>query len=301
MLGLFGPLATSGAATSTGSGIGQGLLQLGSRLFGGILGSRSNKRAARERERDRRQAQAQFDAQMDQSIQRRVADAQKAGVHPLAALGSNVGSSPTLSSSAQPAPTGSAIGDAISELAGDLGVIAKNRSEARLDEAQAAYYDALTAKAKSDSNSVGRDIVGGASSGEPLAANRPGNEGPAVEVLPRQVTPSRADDPARIVGSVPTLDTIVMPDGRELQVPNREYFEELGEWEAARRIITLYGTDKIESIIAAIRNQKDVHLARIWERAYRAYMSRSRYSRRLERDRNRHRRQGLDMMRLFRP
>ena len=279
-------------ALSAGSGFGKGLLQLGGQLFGGLLGSRSNKRA-------RQMAQSQFDAQMDTTIQRRVADAKKAGIHPLAALGSGAGASPTLSA----APTGSAMGDSIKSLAEQLGVIETNKSQARLDESQAAYYDALAAKARSDLGSRGRDTVG--ANGEmqldtpELPANRPGNDAPEVEVLPRQVTPSRAEDPGRIVGSVPTMDTIVMPDGRELQVPNREYFEELGEFEAARRIIALYGTDKIESIIDAIRNQRDVQLARIWERAYRRYMERSRYSRRLERDRNTNRRQAYDLWRNF--
>ena len=143
------------AGSAASSGMGKGLLQLGARVFGGLVGAKSARR-------QRRQAQAQFDAQMDETIQRRVADAKKAGIHPLFALGASAGASPTLSSS----NTGSAMGDSITGIAEQLGVIDTNRSQARLDEAQAAYYDALTAKAKSDVNSVGRDVVGDEESGE---------------------------------------------------------------------------------------------------------------------------------------
>lgn len=69
-----------------------GIGALGS-LAGGFIGSSSAKKA-------RKQAQAQFNAQMDQSIQRRVIDAKKAGVHPLFALGASVGASPTISAGA---------------------------------------------------------------------------------------------------------------------------------------------------------------------------------------------------------
>ena len=48
------------------------------------------------------QAQAQFDAQMDESIQRRVKDAELAGIHPLFAMGASSGASPTISAGGTP-------------------------------------------------------------------------------------------------------------------------------------------------------------------------------------------------------
>ena len=63
-------------------------------LAGGLFAAGS---ARRESRANRRQAQQQFDQQMDASVQRRVADAKKAGIHPLFALGASVGASPTLS------------------------------------------------------------------------------------------------------------------------------------------------------------------------------------------------------------
>ncbi len=59
---------------------------LGASALAGALTGRS----------DRRRATEQFDAQMDQTIQRRVVDAKKAGIHPLFALGANAGASPTV-------------------------------------------------------------------------------------------------------------------------------------------------------------------------------------------------------------
>lgn len=58
----------------------------GAGMLGGILSGRSSRKAAQD----------QFDAQMDTSIQRRKIDAQKAGIHPLAALGVSSGASPTI-------------------------------------------------------------------------------------------------------------------------------------------------------------------------------------------------------------
>ncbi|AXL14867.1 DNA pilot protein [Microviridae sp.] len=109
------------------------------------------------------QAQGQFDAQMDTSVQRRVADAKKAGVHPLFALGSTVGSSPTLSAGAS-APTGSGLGDAISGMADRMGLKDLNRAQtennlasARRDDAEAAYLNSQRAKLQSDLASRGHD------------------------------------------------------------------------------------------------------------------------------------------------
>ena len=60
---------------------------------GGLIQAGENRR---QRAKDRALAREQFDAQMDESIQRRIADAEKAGIHPLFAMGASVGAAPTL-------------------------------------------------------------------------------------------------------------------------------------------------------------------------------------------------------------
>lgn len=106
--------------------------------FGGDLLSWSESR------KGRKQAQRQFDAQMDQSVQRRVEDAWKAGVHPLFALGASTGASPTLSAGV----SGSGLGDAVSRAGERLAAkkllgaqIDRERAAARKDEAEAALIN----------------------------------------------------------------------------------------------------------------------------------------------------------------
>lgn len=70
--------------------------------------------SARGASKTRKLAGKQFDAQMDETIQRRVTDAKKAGIHPLYALGASSGASPTASISGQ-SSTGSIIGTGIAE------------------------------------------------------------------------------------------------------------------------------------------------------------------------------------------
>lgn len=53
-------------------------------------------------EKNRQQAKKQFRQNMDESIQRRVADAKKAGIHPLFALGGSLGASPTFMAGQSP-------------------------------------------------------------------------------------------------------------------------------------------------------------------------------------------------------
>lgn len=85
--------AAAGTAISPGVGtvIG-GLFGAGMDLTAGLLGSAQSSHDA---SRARHLARQQFNAQMDESIQRRVADALKAGINPLAALGYSGGASPT--------------------------------------------------------------------------------------------------------------------------------------------------------------------------------------------------------------
>lgn len=85
--------AAAGTAIAPGAGtvIG-GLVGAGMDLTAGLVGSAQSSHDA---SRARHLARQQFNAQMDESIQRRVADALKAGINPLAALGYSGGASPT--------------------------------------------------------------------------------------------------------------------------------------------------------------------------------------------------------------
>lgn len=94
--------------------MGAAAISAGSSLLGGALSGKSSRKAAKQQNA---MAQAQFDSQMDESIQRRVADAKKAGIHPLYALGASSGASPTISGQAE---TGSGMGDAIAQAGGAL-------------------------------------------------------------------------------------------------------------------------------------------------------------------------------------
>lgn len=97
-------------------------------------------------------AEKQYDLQRTQSIQDRVADARKAGIHPLYALGASPAASPTIGISGQTS-VGSALGEGIQMAAQayqaskspgkaqqQASIRAVNASAAR-DEAQAALYN----------------------------------------------------------------------------------------------------------------------------------------------------------------
>lgn len=62
-------------------------------FFGGLIGSHRSKK---NNDLQLAESRRQFDINTNESIQRRVQDALKAGINPLAALGANVGSSPTI-------------------------------------------------------------------------------------------------------------------------------------------------------------------------------------------------------------
>lgn len=62
-------------------------------LVGGLIGSHRSKK---NNDAQLAESRRQFNINTDESIQRRVKDALKAGINPLAALGANVGSSPTI-------------------------------------------------------------------------------------------------------------------------------------------------------------------------------------------------------------
>lgn len=121
----------------------------------------------RQRRKDRELQKEQFNAQMDESIQRRVKDAQEAGIHPLFAMGASVGASPTTTTGQ---PTGSAVGDAVGRISErvarskrlaplDAAQIRSATAQATRDEAEASLLNAERAKLTQEFQSRGRDGV----------------------------------------------------------------------------------------------------------------------------------------------
>lgn len=108
--------------------LGFGALASGVGALAGAAGSYSGGK------KSRKLAEKQFNAQMDESIQRRVKDAQAAGVHPLFALGASVGASPTMHAGSS--STGGALGEGIAEAGRTAMRYAQNKSVAALQTAQ---------------------------------------------------------------------------------------------------------------------------------------------------------------------
>lgn len=123
------------------------LLSLGANVLGGVMGATGQSRA-------RKEARRQFDQQMNESVQRRVLDARKAGVHPLFALGASVGASPTFQAGGESDPRQKAL----TSMAEALGVISQNRASAKRDEAEAALMDSERRRIEQDLNSRGSDL-----------------------------------------------------------------------------------------------------------------------------------------------
>lgn len=199
---------------------------IGSSILGGLFGSRGEKRQAQLTREQMAMAQRQFDQQMDASIQRRVKDAQKAGIHPLFALGASSGASPTLQAGGSP-PQGGAMSAAMAQVAETLGITAANRAAAKRDEAEAALMNAQTAKMGQEMASQGRDVLGAGVRTFPLpdpptieghyldAAGEPIKGG--FEVLPGQVI-AEGNVPGYESGVGPAMKVLNHPSGQRIQI-----------------------------------------------------------------------------------
>lgn len=160
-----------------------------------------------EGKKNRSLAKDQFRSQMDESVQRRVADAQKAGIHPLFALGASVGSSPTtVAGSSGIAAAGDALGNAVSR-AGQKkpdpriqqqqdqltqAQIHALNAQAGRDAADAAVLDSQRARIEQEMHSQGRDGVKGVT--EPYAFGKQRGSityGPPKTFTPEVPTQSR--------------------------------------------------------------------------------------------------------------
>lgn len=107
-------------------------------IVGGLFGSKSDKKAEAAAEAQRLQAQHQFDQQMDHKIRRQVADAKRAGIHPLYALGGSIGASPTISIAGGNIPgqsqLGSHMADAAHNIAGAMFPTPKDKTQAEQNQ-----------------------------------------------------------------------------------------------------------------------------------------------------------------------
>lgn len=182
---------------------------------GGLLGQK-------EQRKSRAEARRQFDLQMNQSVQRRVKDAQAAGIHPLFAMGANVGASPTFH-----APSGSAMGDALSRIGSRLAnaKIARESAGAARDEAEAALLDSERKRLEQQFASRGHD---GASVKTYPYGTEKGPEivfGPAMYEPPRLPTSKR---PGVQSGTIPAMVDVMGTDGRSHTVPNPDFFDDIG-------------------------------------------------------------------------
>ena len=204
---------------------------------GGLIGqSQQNKQSSLNRALTREQMQMQrhqFNEQMDASIQRRVSDAQKAGVHPLFALGASAGASPTVSIGGQQQPTGSALGDALRGIGGRIAQAELNSrsAAAKRDEAEAAYHNARTKLLEQDFASRGRDGVQSSVQTFPYPGGPQTDHirwGPADYVRPERKQMVR---PGVEGGVLAEKVRVQFEDGHEMLMPSEDVAEEIREWE----------------------------------------------------------------------
>lgn len=239
--------------------IGSALIGGASSLLGGLFGSKDRDRDRDYRDLMNRQqmafAREQFDyqksfadrARKDQLafIQNRVADARKAGIHPLFALGapsSSVGPGGTVGMSLDTGPIGGAgVGEGIAR-AGQVAADALGRrvpkalanaqlrqiqSVTEANEAQGMYYRAQAAKTASEVNPTGVGRGSGVTT-FPL--------GPSTAIQRSPIgTPLKVDPDLSAPGTIEAR----LPSGKAVRTLNPEVFEEL--WHILMAVPELVG------------------------------------------------------------
>ena len=159
---------------------------IGASLLGGAL---NRKAASKENAANRAFSEAQFERLQTQSIQDRVADAKKAGVHPLFALGSSVGNASNSVFIPGQSESGSFLGDGLSAAGGALAdrgrgsgkeTAADRRMDARVGERHRAEVQGFEARAQ-------RDLAEAAyyASQAKLAEHQVLSKGSGAELVPR--------------------------------------------------------------------------------------------------------------------
>lgn len=193
------------------------LIGAGSQLLGGLFGKSSDSKNRALHRSQLKQAQGQFDQQMDHSIQRRVKDATSAGIHPLFALGGNVGASPTVNAG-QPPQSGNSMGNAIANIGQIIGQIPTARAQIKRDEAEAAFLNAQAAKVTQDMTSTGRDSLGNPSGAGVRTFPLPDSEPMGKPLYFQPEIPKHAPGKPHLVsGTKPGFIEIKMPDGRTVE------------------------------------------------------------------------------------
>lgn len=198
----------------------------------------------------------QFDSQMDESIQRRVADAKKAGIHPLYALGASSGASPTITTSGGAAPTGGSVSDSMRGIGEAIAraTIKRDTADAKKSEAEAALADSKTATISQRLATQGRDganITNYPSGGKVVTYPVPGNDftdgpvyGPAEFYNPEVPTSQRTGVRS---GSQPGMVEIKMPDGRTVLNYDPDLgLDEIGQLNFALQRARHHTTDVME-------------------------------------------------------
>lgn len=201
------------------------LLDLGGRLITGAQNRKYAKATLAESKR-------QFDVQTNQLIQKRVADAKAAGVHPLFALGASVGASPTTAVGGGN-PTGSVAGDALQ----GLGAIISRQMEAEAKkseaEAQLAASKAKTLEAASNTRQDGAVLSTNPVTGDPdvlFGPPPPGTkygppgEGPHLVVPPE--VPAKSS-PGTAAGRHPLFILVEDALGRTFRIFNPDMFDDI--------------------------------------------------------------------------
>lgn len=201
------------------------LLALGASMLGAAASARSQ---AKSHRRQMELSQAQFDAQMDESVQRRVKDAQAAGVHPLFALGASAGASPTIS-----APGGykqDPKGAALSAMATTLNSLETNQAQARRDNAQAMLFDSERRRIEQSLNAEGQDQKALTVFGDPKRVDALGNvinQPPGVQLNPDGSMTVPPEIPAQSspgvrAGPIPQVLQVQIGPGEVVNVPTEE-------------------------------------------------------------------------------